>query len=450
MNSSERFFVDVKGLYLPVLTRYFDGDDRPTYPWIANNRVGLSSGLLDDLVQADPVDLYPDHLFAPSQYREGGYALWDFIIRNGRTFLRTAKDHGEARAASDKSGALPKPLNTWWLETVAKAYLNNDFSTLPFSREFYRTDGYLIEAAHALTHRYGDGKVGGKAFWKSYACLSDIFVQYLADLYVASEFEVPIDIYEPPGHTLAWGIAARPTVRIGFAENRPLLQQAYSYMLPTDRDFAYISVAIEVGADPVATIAPGAPTADNDRLAHQPFRLFFAGWCLAPWLYGQDIRWPERIGWGERVPAAFTATCEDLFAPQALPMYLNLARQEASVAPRKYHRPLEAWTEELNGLISMTATLPCCTCLLFNRQIENGIQLAPRRWAGKKAAPQELEEYKKKLQAALRLTEKAAVRFGGKGYRKLRGLRRRSATRMYKERKDEVKRCRKDHYGFFR
>jgi hypothetical protein len=450
MNESERFFTEVKGLYLPVLTNYHhESDGGPTYPWIANNRIGLQAGLLYDLEAADPVTLYPDNLFAPSCYREGGFALWDFIIRNGRTSLRTAKDHANARGIADKSGAFPKPLNLWWLQSVAQAYMHNQLPSLPYYRDLRCTDWTLVEAAHALAHRFGDAKVPAISFWKSYSYLSRIFVQYLADLYVASEFGIPIDIYQPPGETLAWGVVARPTLRIGFAENRPVLQQPYSYSLKTDRDFAHVSVAIEVGHDPASIVTPGAALTEHDSLGYQPARLFCVGWTLSPWVYGQDLRWPEQLGWGDREKAAFTVLCEDLFAPQAFPRYLDLASQEPRLAPIM-HRQLADWREELGGLISMTETLPCDWCLLFNRQVDNGIQLASRKWKWKTTDPQEKAVYKQKLRDALKLVEKAKVKVYGREYRTLRRDRKGRHKALRTQRRNEAKACKKNPYGYWR
>jgi hypothetical protein len=278
--------------------------------------------------------------------------------------------------------------------------------------------------------------------------LSWVFTQCLAELYVASEFGVPIDINAAPGDMLGWGVKARPTLRLGFSANRPILQEPYTYSLSTDHAFAHVCVVIEVGADPLSVIIPGAQPADLDRMAYQPYRLFCAGWTLAPWVYGQDIKWPEQFGWGLRPPAAFTALCDDLFAPQALPLYLDAACS-ADVGCGLSHQPLDNWKDELVGLISMCPTLPCEWCLLFNRQIENGIRMAPRKWGLKTADPDELTAYKKKLKGAVRAAVSANGRFDS-NYRKLRSYRRRCHRELRKKRREDARECKRNSYGFWR
>ena len=445
------FFADVRKLYLPLLTQYHDDDNGDaTYPWISNWKLGLQTGMHPALEAASPEDLYPERLFERSQIanREHGYALWDFILRNGRTKLRTALDQGDARGIVDGKGAFGRALNGWWMPQVGPAYLRGAPDELPYVRDFMKKDYFLVEAAHALAHRHGDELLPAMSFWRSYTYTSRIFVQYLSELYIASEFGVPIDIYQPPGQTLAWGIVGHPTLRCGFESRRPVLQIPYTYSAMPDRDFAHVCVAIEPGADPLAVLIPGAGIQPADRLSYQPRRLFCAGWTLSSWAYCQELRWPERIGWAQEPKAAFTTLCEDLFAPHWFYQYLEVAKREA-IGYTHNHRLLDGWVQELKELISMTCVLPCTDCLLFHGGIENGINLAPRKWKRKTADPDELAAYKKKLKWSLRLSLKASAAEYGKEYRKLR----RARNKRHKDLKRTRRRnkCQKtDLYGFSR
>jgi hypothetical protein len=445
-----KFFRDVKYLYLPVLTQYHpeDGDD-PTYPWISNYKLNLQSGRYDDLEATAPVDLYPDNLFdaSPLSSRDGGYALWDFIIRNGRTMQRKARDHTEARPISDGTCAFSKPLNTWWLNNVSSSYMQEQMQDLPYHRDFVVGDGFLLDAAHALTHRYGDAKLPALAFWRSYTYLSDVFAQYLADLYVADEFGIPIDIHQPPGQTLAWGVVAHPTLRYGFNHGWPVIQTRYGNDLEPDHDFAHVSVALEIGADPAPVLVPGAPLAVQDRLSYTPRRAICAGWTLSSWLYCQDLKYPEVFGWGERPRAAFTAICPDTFAPHWFDKYLDEAR-EADIGNTQDHKPFSECKEELMNLIGVSPSLPCTTCLLFNRTITDGIGLAPLRWKSKTTPKDKLKTYQKRLRAALRYVIKAKTQFYGKNYRTIRKERNNSHKELQRKRREDQ--CKTDPSGFWR
>jgi hypothetical protein len=450
-NNPDQFFAEVRDLYLPLLTQYHDDEgDEPTYPWISNWKLGLQAGYYTDLEAAVSAEVYPVRLFERSRTtnREHGYALWDFIIRNGRTKLRQAHDQGDARAIIDSNGSFGRSLNGWWLQHVGPAYIHGTVDDLPYVRNFMKTDWFLVEAAHALAHRFGDDQLPALSFWRSYTYLSKIFLQYLAELYLASEFGIPIDIHQPPGRTLAWGVVGHPTIRYGFESRRPVLQTPYTYSIVPDQHFAHACVSFEIGADPLPIIVPGAGNQPEDRLAYQPKRLFFVGWTLSSWLYCQELRWPERLGWAEQTKAAFTSLCEDLFAPHWFNTYLEAAKREA-IGYTVHHRRLEDWTDDLRNLIAMTSMLPCDNCLLFNGGIENGIKMAPKKWSYKTADPKELKEYRQKLKQALRLVVKANAEAYGRDYRRLRRYRKGRHKDLRRTRRSEN--CqKKDLYGYSR
>lgn len=450
VRSRKEFFHSVKQLYLPVLTQYHPEDgDEPTYPWISNWHLGLQSGKYDDLIEAKSADLYPDELFAHSELpsRQGGYALWDFILRNGRTVARTALDQTDARPIADGKCAFPKTPNKWWFDVVANAYMQKAMKPLPYHRDFIEGDGYLLDAAHALTHLYGDERLPALSFWKSYTYLSGIFSQYLVELYIADEFGIPIDIYKPPGQTLALGVVGHPTLRYGFSFNWPTLQAPYSYDLLPDKDFAHVSAALEIGSDPIDILLPGSAPTEADRLAYQPRRLICTGWALSSWLYCQDIRRSEYFGWGEKPRAAFTALCSDLFSPHWFHYYLDEAR-EAGIGMTSSRRPLDEWKDELKNMISMSPTLPCTNCLLFNHHLEDGIRLAPARWKSRHADKMKLKNYRKRLRKSLRHVLKAQTKVYGKEYRSLRSAQNKRHKELQRRRRGNSCRTRKRNSGY--
>ena len=437
----DELFSNAKKLFLPLLTQYHPGLDSTaaTRPWLDNRNVNWRSPTWDGVRACDAIDLYPDDPFAPSKYREGGYAMWDFIVRNGRTTMRKAVSVNDSKPVFQLAGQLPaEASNTWWSQHVYEGYMRNQLDDCEMVMDMIKCPG-LLTAAHALAHLRTDQDLPGLGFWKSYTFSSRAFLQAAAELLVAKSYDLPLNPFAPPDKVLPYGIAVRPTQRIGFTNHKPLLQEDYSIDTVIDQTFAYVSVAVEVGQDPLEMLLPGAES-PYDHLAYQPRRLFVVGWTLAPWLFGQGLYWPEQLGWRQEfVRGAFTASCDDLFVPQSLSTYLEAARSRFQLDAD--YKPLDEWEDQLRALIGVTRPLPCPCCLLFNTQVQHGLQLAPTSWArAAKYNKEKILEYEKQLKKALKLVDSAKLAHYGKAWRRHRATRRRLYVPVLRERRAAKKR----------
>jgi len=159
------------------------------------------------------------------------------------------------------------------------------------------------------------------------------------------------------------------------------------------------------------------------------------GWTLAPWLFGQGLYWPERLGWRQRfVRGAFTVSSDDLFEPQSLHLYIAAAKKHFK--PGENYRLFNEWREELATLAEMTEPLPCSRCLLFSPQSNHGIRLAPSRWLHPgRGDTGQMRDHRKRLRKALKLVDKAKITRYGKSYRHRRAARRRQYKLLLRERR---------------
>jgi hypothetical protein len=304
----------------------------------------------------------------------------------------------------------------------------------------------ILQIAHAVAHEQVDKILTNGQFWDIHMMNTRVFVQTVAELAFAKMFNLPINLFNK-GPRLPFGIAVRPTTRIGFSTNKPVLQEPYSTAIQADQTLVFANVAVEIGTDPAA-VALGCNkfTPDQDWWAYQPIRVFFTGWETAAWVYSQELHYMERIGWARTAKAAFSCSVEDLLpAPCFDSVYLAKAR--TVIEAGNEFQPMDNWLDkrppnELNAALVCTPPLPCVQCMAYNRLSENGLRQPPLAWkianrqhVVDKETAQDMKSYRESLRSAIKWVTKAKSRKYGTGYRTSSSMFRKTHKQVFAEKR---------------
>jgi hypothetical protein len=455
------FFPNYRGLVLQPLTTYYDeADDGPVAPWVANTRIRpLSAPEWTPVLETLPRQLFPtEDLLQPSSHRPGGYAMWDFIVRNGRTSLQRSQP-GSDLGGPDDLRSTRKGANSYWTRDMYKLYSVGQAHESPYVLDLFQepeVGANLLRTAHAVAHSRIDRQLTTNQFWDTYTMNTRAFIQAVAELAFAHMFDLPINLFPKFGSTLPFGIAVRPTTRIGFTTNKPVLQEPYSTSIQADRTLVFANMAVEIGADPAA-VALGCErfTPGVDWWAYQPVKIYFTGWETAAWVYGQDLAYIERIGWARTAKAAFSCSVDDLLPATCFKSaYLDQAIPQ--MPPDLGFQPVTNWLDPvppdaLASELLCTPPLPCVQCLGFNRLSDKGLRSAPTSWGiahrRKIVDPElnkEMKEYRKLLRSALKWVTKAKARKYGKNYRTNSSMFRKQHAQIFAQRRAAARQRKKD------
>ena len=389
----QELFAGMRLLSLPQLTTYHPeaAGDGPDLPWVDNSAVAAASEGWLEIRRVSPADLYPVNPLERSRFRPDGYALWDFVVRNGRTAMRNSyTPNGCGPIADPTTSSRGVNVNDWWFAAVRNLWLTGgaDGSILPEEQAAqrrqrlvatgmaldYRCQRPLLELAHALAHHWTDCQLRAVGFWGRYTFSSRAFLEAAAGLAAARLFNLPVNLNDRE-LLLPHGVRVVPTTRNGFMTGKPVVQIPYSTTDRLDRYLVCLGLSVTIGNDPIDFLLPGSRPSPEDRYAYEPGLAVAVGWETPAWVYGQDICRYERCSTFDAVPGAFTAAAIDLLPPQSLAVYLEAARPVWPAGPE--YRPIDDWLQDkwLRDLIPRTPPLPCLQCLLQNRQTEHGLRL---------------------------------------------------------------------------
>jgi hypothetical protein len=380
-------------LSLPHLTTYHAEatSDGPDLPWVDNSAVAAASEAWAEVRRVSPADLYPATPFERSRFRSGGYALWDFIVRNGRTAMRNSYTPDGCGPIADPTTSIRNGYaNRWWFDTVRELWLSGSTDdSIPGEERSaqrrqrlvatgmacdFRCQRPLLELAHGLAHHWTDSQLRAIGFWGRYTFSSRAFLEAAAGLAAARLFRLPVNLNDRE-LLLPHGVKAVPTTRNGFLAGKPVIQIPYSTTDRLDRYLVCLGLSVNIGNDPIDFLLPGSRPSPEDRYAYEPGLVIAVGWETPAWVYGQDICRYERCSTADAVPGAFTAAAVDLLPPESLPVYLEAARTAWPAGPE--YRSIDDWLQDkwTQDLILRTPPLPCLQCLLHNRQTEHGLRL---------------------------------------------------------------------------
>jgi hypothetical protein len=434
----QELFAGLRSLSLPYLTTYHAEavGDGPDLPWVDNSEVAAASEGWAEARRFHPANLYPATPLERSRFRPGGYALWDFIVRNGRTAMRRSYTPALCGPIADPTTSVRSGyVNRWWFDAVRELWLAGTAiaDTLPEEQSAqrrqrlvatgwafdYRSQRPLLELAHALAHHWRDQQLRAVGFWGRYTFSSRAFLEAAAGLAAARLLNLPVNLHDQE-LLLPHGLKAVPTTRNGFLAGKPVIQIPYSNTDRLDRYLVCLGLSVTIGNDPIGFLLPGSRPSPEDRYAYEPGLVVAVGWETPAWVYGQDICRYERCSAFDAVPGAFTAAAVDLWPPQSLPLYLEAARPVWPAGPE--YRPIDDWLQDkwLRDLISCTPSLPCLQCLLQNRQTEHGLRLPSTEVLRSEI---ERRKYESTVRRGIRKAYQAKVA-ADRGYRALAGMRR--------------------------
>lgn len=394
--------------------------------------------------------LTPYYFSQPSKLRlNGGYQMWDFIIASQAQGVRAKKNPVKFSAVDPRKA---KPTNEYWRDAVWKKYAYQDEGLLDNFKYCVdltkMVDHFkVIDLAAQMAYRKGDKYVRSSDYWDDHASNSYYFAKALAELSVAKMLNLPLDLSKD--EPLPFGIAVRPSLRVGFTnETSPLLQEYVTTNMPIDRNLVYLCVAIEVGADPKSVTTRSKTVTESCAWAYLPQKVFLAGWETAAWVMLSTLSSIDRVGWTnvEGAKTALTTHCMDLLPASSIDKALTDLTCNVSI-PNTYY-PLDYWLN-CDVYKQYTEVVPCTSCFLTNPNTESVMTHAPYHkkfipWAKKGETKGEdelaLEDYKRNLFVAFNNIRKARRTFYVDSYPSVD-----EASARKDLRNEVVKKVRKEH-----
>jgi len=369
--------------------------------------------------------LIPQYFSQPSSLRANGYKMWDFIIASQAQGVR---QKATPIKFSSVEPLKAKPTNDYWSSTVWKKYVYQDdgaLDSLKYFVDFTKVaeSFKMIDLAAQVAYRKGDKVLRSSDYWDDHASNSYYFAKALAEIVTAKVLNLPLDFTKE--EPLPYGIAVRPSLRVGFtAETSPLLQEYLVDRMPIDQNLVYICVALEVGADPKILTTRSKNISQSCAWSYLPQKAFLVGWETAAWVTFSKLTSVDRIGWTNVSGAkeALTTHCRDLLP--ACSLNKAIADLSCNTAIPDTYKPLEYWLSS-DFYKQYTEVVPCTSCFLVNPNTESNVAHTPYhkkfiKWAKKgevKSADElALEDYKRNLFVAFNSIRKARREFYAESY----------------------------------
>lgn len=389
-------------------------------PW--SRMAGLNTS--DDAVQTaaadEPAKLLPITPFEPSRHRAGGYAMWDFILANGTSELRT--NPGNTKLSS---GTL-KPVYPEIANPVVQELLSARSSRIPHPYECNFTQlqerRRHLMMLHALAHDANSNVAAPSALHRQYTMFAEDMLQATADAAVARAFKLPLR-QDSSVTRLPYGIVACYTARYNYGNRQPVIWFPHDLgkRQLLDSVFAVVAVAIDIGPPPIEFVIPGhEPDPLNAWWSFQPMRTTILGWETVDWMAGQEITALPRYNVQDRTRTGFSALIRDTMPPATFKYYLHEARQHFTTlyddfTPIDDYQFLETW-----GLLAMdrpVPPLPCPLCAIFPTAAESTLVQPKGVPSSNPDKSKEWTEYFKELRKVFKSIARAKNRYEGRKYR---------------------------------
>lgn len=357
--------------------------------------------------------------------------MWDFILANGSSGLRTNHDSAKLSPWSIKSiyGTVANPVMRDLLAARSSRITYGlhpyycDLSLLPDYRE-------RLSLLHAMAHSANHDKPVPSSLQRQYTRFAEDMLQAAADVAVARTFGLPLRL-DGAVTRLPYGLVACYCAKYDFGHRQPLIwfPAKIGGRQLLDQVFAVVCVAVEIGPPPIEFVIPGhEPDPLNAWWSFQPVRTMVLGWETMDWMFGQEIASLVRYNIQDKTRLGFTALVQDTLPAHTLAHYLEEARSQFG-QPSADFVPLDR-LQSLEPCV--TPPLPCPLCAVFPYSVDSTLAqpsgVPPRTlkkdpvWAA----------YVKELKKVFRSIAKAKSRYDG-------NLRRRMAVVM---RKQWIRHCR--------
>ena len=432
-----------------INNRLYGSDNLYKDMWGANRKV-RNAPKIQELRQTPCANLVPDYFSQPSELREGGYKMWDFILAS---HAQGHRKMGKPIRFSEVPQLKENSTNSYWFEDMWRSFAYqdsgglDDVSSKCLNLVKMEEAFQLIDLAAQMAYLKGDRHYRKAVYWEDHACNSYYFAKAVAELSVAKILDLPLDLTK--SNPLPYGIAVRPTLRMGFTpENAPILQEIITPGMSVDENLLYICAAIEPGPDPLSATTKSKVTTEECAWGYLPKKVIIAGWETAAWVTLSSYTSIDRIGWTsmEGSKSALSTHCSDLIQSASLPSAVKCVSYGVTLGDN--YKPLDYWlTFDLNK--ARTEVVPVESCFLVNSSADSPLSHAPyykkfirmaKKGEKKSEDQEELEEYKHELFLAFNSVRKARREYLPDTYPGLDESKARRAAR-----KEHLKQVRKKH-----
>ena len=369
MTTQEFFELHRHAFWLPqgreFTTRTGSG---PLAPWASCHSLGEDMEPWNRICDTPAVELMPDMPFERSRFRKDGYAMWDLIVGGGASGFRRNIEGRKIRIRQQ----VPSRSTNTARKRMWELYARNELTLCQNVLQIGDRKAWSerLDRAHAMAHAELDARWRSSALESSLSVGAREFAQAFAELAVAELYNMPVADCRPRhgAGRLPYGIYVSMTTRNSFTAPAMAMFPFDRKLDLVDRVFAVVHVVVEIGADPVAMVMPGAaPSPWEDQWSGQPVRAMVMGWETADWFGAQDVGLRPYTAFAEpHGEMVFYSHPDDLMPMDTFGFYLAAAERDCATPDGRIYRRAELAGRETR---SRSPLLPCHMCLLANRDV---------------------------------------------------------------------------------